>query len=93
MSYKRAAHILPKDLLEQIQQYVDGEFLYIPRTSQNRRGWGAGTNTRRELRARNESIYADYMSGIGIQSLADRYYLSVKSIQRIIGQLKKEHQK
>ena len=93
MSYKRAAHILPKDLLEQVQQYVDGESLYIPRTSQNKRNWGAGTDTRRELRARNERIYLDYLSGEPIQSLAQRYFLSVKSIQRILGQLKKEHQK
>ncbi len=27
MSYKNATHILPKDLLRRVQQYVDGEFL------------------------------------------------------------------
>ena len=29
MSYKKAAHILPRELLEQVQEYVDGEYLYI----------------------------------------------------------------
>lgn len=33
MSYKRAIHILPNDLLEMVQEYVDGEFIYIPRKS------------------------------------------------------------
>ena len=31
MGYKKAAHILPQKLLEEVQEYVDGEFIYIPR--------------------------------------------------------------
>ena len=31
MSYKKAAQILPDELIRQIQQYVDGEAIYIPR--------------------------------------------------------------
>lgn len=90
MSYKKATHILPRDLLEQIQEYVDGESIYIPKISDNRKSWGAATSTRRELQERNERIYADYLAGGHIQHLSEKYFLSVKSIQRIIGQLKKE---
>lgn len=36
MSYKKATHILPRELLEKIQEYIDGEFIYIPRISDNK---------------------------------------------------------
>lgn len=89
MSYKRAEEILPKEVIELIQRYVDGENIYIPRKSENRLEWGAGTETRRELRARNRQIYSDYLVGMKIQQLACKYYLSEKSIQRIIREFKK----
>ena len=28
MSYKKAAHVLPEELLRKVQEYVDGEFIY-----------------------------------------------------------------
>ena len=37
MSYKKAAQILPDELIRQIQQYVDGEAIYIPRADERRR--------------------------------------------------------
>ncbi|MBS6679385.1 MAG: hypothetical protein KH330_16900 [Clostridiales bacterium] len=40
MSYKKAAHVLPEELLRKVQEYVDGEFIYIPRASDNKKGWG-----------------------------------------------------
>lgn len=40
MSYKKAIHILPEELLELIQEYVDGECIYIPRKSNNKKEWG-----------------------------------------------------
>lgn len=90
MSYKKAKHILPQELLEQIQEYVDGEFIYIPRASDNKKNWGETTSTRRELKERNSRIYLDYLAGESTERLAEKYFLSLKSIQRIVGQLKKE---
>ena len=63
MSYKKAAHLLPPELLEKIQEYVDGEYLYIPRISSRKKEWGTSTSTRRELQERNAHIYADYLRG------------------------------
>ena len=37
MGYKKATHILPHDLLLKVQEYIDGEFLYIPRISDNKK--------------------------------------------------------
>lgn len=84
MSYKRAIQILPNDLLEMIQQYVDGEFIYIPRKSSNKKEWGSNTSTRSELLQRDVQIYEDYLAGNSLQQLSEKYFLSIKSIQRII---------
>ena len=86
MGYIRAEEILPSEVIELIQQYVDGTNIYIPREQGNRQQWGAKTAYKRELQNRNELIYKDYLSGINIYKLAEKYYLSEKSIQRIIRQ-------
>ena len=39
MGYKKAAQVLPEELLVKIQEYIDGEFLYIPRVSEKKKGW------------------------------------------------------
>lgn len=84
MSYKNAGDILPEKLLAEIQQYIDGVCLYIPKREESKRSWGALTATRKELEARNQRIYEDYERGMLTSELAEKYYLSVKSIQRII---------
>jgi len=89
MSYKKATHILPADLLEQVQEYIDGECIYIPRASGSRKKWGMKTSIREELRIRNEQIFKDYLTGYSSDCLTEKYYLSLKSIQRIIRQQKK----
>ena len=40
MGYIRAEEILPIEVIELIQQYVDGENIYIPRKSAHRQAWG-----------------------------------------------------
>lgn len=84
MSYKKAIYILPDDLLEQVQKYVDGEYIYIPRKLCNKKEWGARTSTRQELHQRNIQIYEDYLTGYSLQDLSKKYFLSLKSVQRII---------
>ncbi len=84
MGYIRAEEILPVEVIELIQQYVDGENIYIPRKSANRHAWGAGTQIKQELLMRNRQIYEDYLAGSKTSELACKYYLSEKSIQRIL---------
>lgn len=84
MGYIRAEEILPNEIIELIQQYVDGTNIYIPRKPEHRQEWGARTTYKCELRHRNQLIYQDFMSGQTVRELAERYYLSEKSIQRII---------
>ena len=92
MRYVNAQDILPKDVLALMQQYVDGAYIYIPRRDDNRKSWGENTRSKIETMERNAEIYAHYKSGQGINELAERYYLSDKSIQRIITQGKKLEQ-
>ena len=89
MSYKRAEHILPAEIIELIQNYVDGESIYIPRKDNNRREWGERTNIRNELDTRNQQIYDDYQKGYEIIELVKKHFLSEKSIQCIILKMKK----
>ena len=84
MGYIRAEEILPIEVIELIQQYVDGENIYIPRKSSHRQAWGAGTQIKQELLERNQQIYEDYLTGSKTEELACKYYLSEKSIQRIL---------
>lgn len=84
MGYINAEELLPQELIELIQKYVDGTLIYIPRKPEHRLKWGTETTTRADLRIRNQQIYADYLVGTDISSLATKYYLSTKSIQRII---------
>ncbi|SKB39830.1 Mor transcription activator family protein [Acetoanaerobium noterae] len=88
MGYIKAEEILPNEIIELIQKYVDGKNIYIPRKSDSRQEWGAKTETRRELNLRNNDIYKDYLAGMKITDLACKYYLSEKSIQRIIRNLR-----
>ena len=84
MGYIRAEEILPAEVIELIQQYVDGESIYIPRKAAHRQEWGAGTQIKQELKARNQQIYRDYLAGCRASELACKYFLSEKSIQRIL---------
>ncbi|WP_026884012.1 CD3324 family protein [Clostridium akagii] len=89
MSYIKANDVLPQEILEVIQKYVDGEYLYIPRKECNKKFWGENTAIRNENKIRNRNIYEDYKSGTCIKTIATDYYLSEKSIQRIISEMKK----
>ena len=88
MGYVKAEEILPLEVIELIQQYVDGRNIYIPRKTENRQQWGTGTETKKELMVRNREIYAEYLAGIKIVELAEKYFLSEKSIQRIVREMK-----
>lgn len=89
MSYIKATQLLPMDLIVKIQEYVDGKCIYIPKAPHNKYEWGANTSTREELKIRNRQIYDDYLKGQTSVSLSQKYFLSLKSIQRIIRQQKR----
>lgn len=82
MSYIRAEEILPKELIEAIQQYVSGKSIYIP--CKEKKVWGSQTKTKQYYKTRNQEICTKYKNGVSVKILAAMYSLSEKSIQRII---------
>lgn len=90
MGYQKAEELLPLEVIELIQQYVDGQSIYIPRKEDSRKKWGQNTNIHNELAQRNQQIYLDYIQGSSTSELAGKYYLSQKSIQRILRSYKQE---
>ena len=84
MKYENAQNILPNDIIEQLQQYVDGIYLYIPRKDDNKKSWGEDSGFKNELVKRNIEIYDKFLLGVSVKELVDSYYLSESSIRRII---------
>ena len=82
MSYIKAESVLPQELIEAIQQYVDGKLIYIP--CKEKQEWGSTTSARAFFRERNKRIYETYKGGMGLRDLAHSFSLSEKSIQRIL---------
>ena len=92
MGYRKAETILPPEVVALIQQYVDGEYIYIPRREGKRRSWGETTGCRKETSERNRRIYRDYRAGMRMKELAEKSFLSIKSIQRIVTEERKRRQ-
>ena len=84
MKYHRAEDILPERLVAELQEYIQGSYLYIPASKGNRRGWGELSGCRQELAQRNAQIRQAFQQGEPLEALADRYYLSVSTIRKIV---------
>ncbi len=83
MSYKKAAEILPPRLLQEVQKYVDGGLIYIPKSS-DRIGWGELTGSKDAIKKRNKEIIKLFQYGIKIDKIADDYYLSHETVRKIV---------
>jgi Mor family transcriptional regulator len=84
MSYKNGKDVLPPSLLKQLQDYIQGEIIYIPKREQKRAGWGENNGTRMIIEKRNQEIYRLYKNGSSIMDLIQMYHLSEDSIRKII---------
>lgn len=84
MGYTNATEVLPKTILEAVQKYIDGQCVYIPRRDDRRQAWGERTQTRANIRARNREIRARHDRGMGVRELAEQFYLSPKTISKIL---------
>ncbi|MCC0643684.1 hypothetical protein CDIFMA2_30990 [Clostridioides difficile] len=90
MKYEKAQNILPEEILELIQEYTDGSYLYIPRKSENKKAWGENSGSRNILKERNKEILDKYNKGISVKELTKDYYLTEHSIRRIIREEKSD---
>ncbi|MBP1993544.1 CD3324 family protein [Paenibacillus eucommiae] len=84
MSYKNGKDVLPPNLLKQLQEYIQGEIIYIPKKGQKRAGWGENNGTRVIIEQRNREIFHKYENGKTVLELIQAYHLSEDSIRKII---------
>ena len=84
MKYINANEILPKPLIKELQNYVQGGYIYVPIKTDERKNWGEQSGYRLELDRRNEKIRQEYKNGVSLDILAERYYLSVSAIRKIV---------
>lgn len=88
MKYENAQNILPSEIIEVIQGYIDGGYLYIPKKDENKKRWGENSNIKEKLKQRNREIYNRYLTGTSIKELTNTYYLTDSSIRRILREYK-----
>ena len=81
MRYLNADRVLPAELVQAIQNYVQGEYLYIPTKNRSKT---SVTDYRMELEKRDAHIYSKYLLGMSTRHLAPKYNLSESSIRRIV---------
>ena len=79
MKYVNANTLLPAVLVEELQGYIQGGYIYVPVRQDQPKHWG-------ELEKRNREIIRSFKAGDSMEYLAEKYYLSVYAIRKIIYQ-------
>lgn len=84
MATTRAELVLPASLINEIQKYIQGQEIYIPKAAENYARWGERSGIRADLNRRNCEIQALYLEGAGIEDLMARFHLGYDSIRKIV---------
>lgn len=91
MQYKNAKEVLPPSLLEEMQKYIQGDLIYIPKAKKERAAWGEVSGSRALIKKRNEEIFRLYNDGESFEELEQRFHLSIDSIRKIIYKMRNMH--
>lgn len=86
MKYLNAQVILPDTLVKELQNYIQGGYIYVPVEQEQQKRWGEVSGYRQELAQRNQQIKEEYQSGISMESLSEKYGLSLYAVRKIIYQ-------
>lgn len=86
MKYVNARALLPEALVRELQKYIQGGYIYVPVDHARQKRWGEVSGYRKELEMRNCNIGAAYRNGTSVEDLAEKYFLSVHAIRKIIHQ-------
>ncbi|MED9820792.1 MAG: CD3324 family protein [Christensenellales bacterium] len=86
MKYVNAKNLLPDALVKELQRYIQGGYLYIPADQAQQKRWGESSGYRQALQQRNRQIVAAFRNGTSMEALAEKYFLSVSAIRKIIYQ-------
>ena len=86
MKYINAKNLLPHALVKELQSYIQGGYLYVPADQAQQKRWGEASGYRQELQQRNRQIVEEFKNGTSMEALAEKYFLSVSAIRKIIYQ-------
>ncbi|WP_336785808.1 CD3324 family protein [Paenibacillus sp. MMO-177] len=84
MKYVKAETVLPEQLLREVQKYMNGVMMYVPKPEGDRIGWGVKSGGKRKLDQRNGKIRELFSQGVTIDQLTERFYLSCDTIKKIV---------
>ncbi|MBE1553905.1 CD3324 family protein [Sporosarcina limicola] len=84
MKYVNAKSIFPKELLKEIQKYVNGEMVYVPISKGLQKKWGESSGSKNHLNFRNHEIRQQFSGGVTIDQLSNQFFLSHDSIKKIV---------
>ncbi|MFF2754957.1 CD3324 family protein [Psychrobacillus sp. NPDC058041] len=84
MTYVKANSVLPKELILEIQKYIQGETIYIPKLGESYKQWGALSGERKRIDDRNVLLKKAYKNGTSMNQLAKEHFLSVETVKKII---------
>jgi Mor family transcriptional regulator len=83
LDYKKGTEVLPAHLLTEIQKYIEGSLVYIPKKS-TRVGWGQASGARRIIDQRNQKIIRLFEQGDTITELSEKFHLGEETIKKIV---------
>ena len=86
MKYLNAQVILPDALVKELQNYVQGGYIYVPIEQEQQKRWGEVSGYRQELEQRNQQIKEEYRNGVSMECLSEKYALSLYAVRKIIYQ-------
>lgn len=91
MQYKNAKEVLPPNLLKEMQKYIQGDLIYIPKEQKQRAGWGEVSGSRALIAERNEEIFQQYSNGDSFEELERKFHLSIDSIRKIVYKVRRNN--
>lgn len=86
MKYLNAKVILPDALVKELQNYVQGGYIYVPVEQEQQKRWGEVSGYREELEQRNRQIKKEHQNGVSMECLSEKYGLSFYAVRKIIYQ-------
>ena len=84
MKYVKAKAVFPESLLVEMQKYIQGELVYIPKPPASYKKWGVNTGARSTIAQRNKNMVQAFKAGTSISQLSELYSLAEDTIRKIV---------
>ena len=81
MKYINAKDILPENILKQLQTYVAGTLLYVPKEGEEK-SWGEVSGYRTYLLKRNRMILNFFQYGVPLDEISNAFGLSKGTVKK-----------